>query len=239
MTENTGTSTTEATAIDQAAVDTAARKFAQHWDTSASTVYNAAVHARSLKESGLKGVEIVDTLRVAIAERQAGTLGITSPADVAAMASSVKISASTVSQLGKALTRTETAAIKPADNKAVVKAFYDAAVSKVKAADLDDIAKSAAELTGPTKGIVEFVLANIAEQRTLAGSAAKRSADEAKRAKQTDPADAVEAAVSVTKNGAAAFTAAEILRAAHALATNTGDADFNKYATAIVEFLAS
>lgn len=234
MTETTATAT-----ITAEQTDTAARKFAAAWDTSASGVYNTAVHARTLKESGLKGTEIVDLLRAAIAERQALAMGVTTQVAIADIAGTVKISVAAVSQLATALTRVEECNLSAAGNKQLVKSFYDAAIGGVKAADLKDIVSYAADLDAD---VAAWVTGQLAEQRALAGAAKKRADAERKRKRTDDTASADTAdtaSAAPVKNGAPMFTIADILRAAATIERETGNTSVSAAAVQIAEYLAS
>lgn len=230
-------------AMSPAQTEASARKFAQAWDSSAAAVYNASVQARMLKESGLKGPEIVDILRAAIAERQATEMMVTDNVAIADIAASVKISTAAVSQLATALTRAESTGVVAANNKPLVKALYTAAVSGVKSADLKDIVEFAATLD---TGKAEFALGAIAEQRAMAGKA-KREAIAAKKAQADNTAtgagnttsDDENAAKAPTRNGAALFTIADMLRAAAMIAKDTGDTSISAAAMSIAEYLAN
>lgn len=222
--------------IDDAATDNAARKFAAAWDTSATGVYNTAVHARTLKESGLKGDEVVELLRAAIAERQALALGVTTQVAIADIAGGVKISSAAVSQLASALTRVEECNLSAANNKPLVKAFYDAALGGVKAADLKDIVKFASELDAD---VASWVAGELAEQRALAGRAKKRANAERKQKANAD-ADADDAGNgNPVKNGQPTFTIAEILRAAAECDKLNNGTAVSAAAMQIAELLAS
>lgn len=243
MANNTAQDNNTTNVIDDAATDNAARKFAAAWDTSATGVYNTAVHARTLKESGLKGDEIVDLLRAAIAERQALAMGVTTQVAIADIAGGVKISNAAVSQLATALTRVEECNLSAANNKPLVKAFYDAALGGVKSADLKDIVKFASELEAD---VAAWVTGELAEQRALAGAAKKRAAAERKRKRADDTASADPSAdpsdtgnANPVKNGAPTFTIADILRAAASIERDTGNTAVSAAAVAIAEYLAS
>lgn len=238
--DNNNNNNNAAIVIDDAATDNAARKFAAAWDTSATGVYNTAVHARTLKESGLKGDEIVDLLRAAIAERQAIALGVTTQVAIADIAGGVKISNAAVSQLATALTRVEECNLSAANNKPLVKAFYDAAVSGVKSADLKDIVKFASELDAD---VAAWVTGELAEQRALAGRAKKRAAAERKQKANADAADSADAADAgngnPVKNGQPTFTIAEILRAAAECDRLNNGTSVSAAAMQIAELLAN
>lgn len=225
--------------IDAVATDNAARKFAAAWDTSATGVYNTAVHARTLKESGLKGDEVVDLLRAAIAERQAVAMGVTTQVAIADIAGGVKISNAAVSQLATALTRVEECNLNAASNKPLVKAFYDAALGGVKSADLKDIVKFASELESD---VATWVAGELAEQRALAGRAKKR-ADAERRAKlkgdTDDTADDTASTGNPVKNGQPTFTIAEILRAAAECDKLNNGTSVSAAAMQIAELLAN
>lgn len=237
---NNNNDNTPANVIDGAATDNAARKFAAAWDTSATGVYNTAVHARTLKESGLKGDEIVDLLRAAIAERQAVAMGVTTQVAIADIAGGVKISNAAVSQLATALTRVEECNLTAASNKPLVKAFYDAALGGVKSADLKDIVKFASELEAD---VASWVAGELAEQRALAGRAKKRAdAERRNKAKgDNDDASADDATGNnnPVKNGQPTFTIAEILRAAAECDKLNNGTSVSAAAMQIVELLAN
>lgn len=226
MTENTAITDNATTEIDTTKVSKAATTFAKAWERSAASIHSTAVSARTLRESGLKGTDIVDTLKAAIAQQHALELGIGDATRIADMAQAVKISNSAISQLATALNRAEQSGLTGQNVKTGTALFYRAALSYVKSADLNDIASSASELSGDNAGILEFVQANIAEQRELAGAARRRAiADKADgdNAVSNETAAQVEQSLSVTKGGAAAFTLAEILTAAETVAADEND----------------
>lgn len=222
-TDNTAANTVE---IDATKVNRAATTFAKAWERSAASIHATAMSARTLRESGLKGAEIVDTLKAAIAQNHAAELNISDATRIADMAQAVKISNSAISQLATALNRAEQSGLTGQNVKTGTALFYRAALSYVKSADLNDIASSAGELSGDNAGILEFVQANIAEQRELAGAARRRAQagkPNADASVSNESAADVEQSLKTTKNGAAAFTLAEFLTAAETVASGEND----------------
>ena len=231
MTNTTATATntaanTDTVEIDATKVNRAATSFAKAWERSASSIHSTAQSARTLRESGLKGSDIVDTLKAAIAQNHAAELNISDATRIADMAQAVKISGPAISQLATALTRAEQSGLTGQNVKTGTALFYRAALAYVKSADLNEIANAASELTGANAGILEFVQANIAEQRELAGAAKRRATAEktdTDNAVSNETAAEVEQSLKTTKNGAAAFTLAEFLTAAETVASGEND----------------
>ena len=228
MTTTTTTTATETAAaeIDTNKVNKAATNFAKGWERSAASIHSTAQSARTLRESGLKGADIVDTLKAAIAQNHAVELNISDATRIADMAQAVKISGPAISQLATALTRAEQSGLTGQNVKTGTALFYRAALAYVKSADLNEIASAASELTGANAGILEFVQANIAEQRELAGAAKRRATAEktdTDSAVSNETAAEVEQSLKTTKNGAAAFTLAEFLTAAEIVAADEND----------------
>lgn len=238
MTENT----IPAVTISPAATDKAAAQFAKSWERTPARLYAAAKAADTLRNGGMSQADTVEALKAAIARDYAASMGRGDDAPmIADMAQSVKLSTSAVSQLTSALARARQS---HADNADTVSAFYRAATGYVPAKALKAIAAEAEQLNS---GHAEFVAERISTALADAGAErrAKRSdkADKDSAGTDKDSADSVEQTLSVTKNGAAAFTLAEILRAAESLAANAPNDKAAKavrnVAQRIVEVLAA
>lgn len=231
MTENT----TPAVTISPAATDKAAAQFAKSWERTPARLYAAAKAADTLRNGGMSQADTVEALKAAIARDYAASLGRGDDAPmIADMVQSVKLSASAVSQLTSALARARQSR---ADNADTVSAFYRAATGYVPAKALKAIAAEAEQLNS---GHAEFVAERIST--ALADAGAERRAKRSDKADK-ESADSVEQTLSVTKNGAAAFTLAEILRAAESLAAEAPNDKAAKavrnVAQRIVEVLAA
>lgn len=236
MTENT----TPAVTISPAATDKAATQFAKSWERTPARLYAAAKAADTLRNGGMSQADTVEALKAAIARDYAASMGRGDDAPmIADMVQSVKLSASAVSQLTSALARARQS---KADNADTVSAFYRAATGYVPAKALKAIAAEAEQLN---TGHAEFVAERISTALADAGAErrAKRSDKADKASADKASADSVEQTLSVTKNGAAAFTLAEILRAAESLAAEAPNDKAAKavrnVAQRIVEVLAA
>lgn len=209
--------------LTEAEIAKSAAKFAGAWDKTPARVLTAAREAVRLKESGMTGDDIVDALKSAIALEHASSLNRASDAAlVADMAAGIKLSRPAISQLQTALARATHSKCGDANT---VAAFYYAALNYVPSKVLKQIADDASELE---TGNADFVADNIVVARADAGAArraklAEKNNPSPNGADGADSADSVESSVSVTKNGAAAFTLAEILKAGEALAAKHPD----------------
>lgn len=186
-----------------------------------ATILKRAKLARQLTSiDDVTNAAAADLLKLATAAiRLNGTADDMTNPDVIAVAASVKISPTMVSQLVSAINRAETIT----DNKTpadLVGQLYTAATSGVKAGAINEIVKFASELA---TGKVDYALTELQAAMVQAGEA-KREANEAKRkaANTSDTGDAAEGddvtGDAKATNGAAAYTLASILRAVEAIA---------------------
>ena len=185
-----------------------------------ATILKRAKLARQLTSiDDVTNAAAADLLKLATAAiRLNGTADDMTNPDVIAVAASVKISPTMVSQLVSAINRAETIT----DNKTpadLVGQLYTAATSGVKAGAINEIVKFASELA---TGKVDYALTELHAAMVQAGEA-KREANEAKRnAAASDTGDAADAddvtGDAKATNGAAAYTLASILQAVEAIA---------------------